>query len=118
VRINLPGGLPPPPEAATLLEQLRGSREELIDELRFRSRCLDTLSGRQARIEPPIEETPDPDSEKVARLRSAIEKLLKAAEEHILEMTEAEKDSVNNRYIVLSCALRSAEAALADPCVF
>jgi hypothetical protein len=141
VRVFLPGGLPPPPEAAQLLEYLKAHREELREELRFRARRTERLMGRQMRIEHPVENTledilqteeetaalpakdelPPEESlevklKKAAQLRAKIDKLLQYAEEHILELSEAEKDSINDCYVVYSCALRTLEKQI-DDCV-
>lgn len=119
VRVNLLGGLPPPPEAAPLMAHLKAHRDDLRDELRFRARSTERFSGRQTKIEPPVEDmAQDTKPSKVERLRTAIDALLQNAWDHILEMTEKEKDSVNNRFLVLSCALRNAESSPDDDEIF
>lgn len=109
-RVTLPGGLPPPPEASPLLAHLKAHRDDLCNELRFRARSAERFSGRQTKIEPPVEDVvQERQISKAELLRAAIDALLKYAEGHILELTEAEKDSINNRYVVLSCTLRNVE---------
>ena len=119
VRVILPGGLPPPPEAAPLLAHLKAHRIELRDELRFRARSTERFLGRQTNIEPPVEDMrQEAKPSEVEQLRATIEALLEYAYDHILELTEAEKDSINDRYLTLDCALKSAEALIDDSEVF
>ena len=107
----LPGGIPAPPEAAPLLEHLRAHRGELVGELRYRARPRDLVAGKQTRLEcpePPLEEaTPSHDARRAEELRAEIAALLEDAEARAAELTEAEADEVNRRYLALCDALET-----------
>ncbi len=116
VRAVLPGGIPAPPEAAPLLEYLRANRSELVNELRYRARPRAPLAGRQTKLEPPapplepLRPDPDrPDARCVEELRAALDALLEDAEARAAELTEAEAEAINTRYLALSDALRAAQ---------
>jgi hypothetical protein len=111
VRVSLPGGLPPPPQAAPLLAHIKAHRENLREELRFRARSTERFVGRQTKIKPPMgEEGPESKPSKAERLRTEIDALLEYAWGCILEMTEEEKNRVNDRFLVLSCSLRNTQS--------
>lgn len=119
VRVTLSGGLPPPPEATPLLAHLKAHREDLREELRFRERSTERFKGRQTKIEPPVEDVAcEGRPSEVEQLRAAIEALLEYAYDHILDLTEAEKDSINDYWNMLCCELWNAESAANAPCVF